>query len=223
MRRVFLFLITITAPCVWAANNKTCEIIGQQLTQPVTDYTGKTVYTKRTTTWRCNEIVDKIVGYRSYTKKKEKGSYPLNTEVGYETKDFSGNFAQALGMAQSLEQMQHIWSGWNGECEYGTFTDFSWASDPFFWAGVAGSMYTSAAQGWFGDGAANLVNDATRNIGEFAGGTATMAMVTWEGGLILEELQAKGFGRGVSLLIRQTKTLEQRQERQVGQIRQYKI
>ena len=194
MRRVFLFLITITAPCVWAANNKTCEIIGQQLTQPVTDYTGKTVYTKRTTTWRCNEIVDKIVGYRSYTEKKEKGSYPLNTEVGYETKDFSGNFAQALGMAQSLEQMQHIWSGWNGECEYGTFTDFSWASDPFFWAGVMASTYTSAAQGWFGGGAADFVNGATSKIGEMAGGVGYYGNGDMGGGIDLGGASYEGIG-----------------------------
>ena len=195
-----IFSISFISGYLLAGNNKTCEIIGQQLSQPVTDYTGKTVYTKRTTTWKCNEVLDKIIGYRSYNEKKESGNYALNMDVGYETKDFSGNFAQALGMAQSLEQMQHIWSGWNGECEYGTFTDFSWASDPFFWAGVAGSMYTSAAQGWFGDGAANLVNNATRNIGELAGGTAYYGNGDMGGGIDLGGATSEGFWPGSKLI-----------------------
>lgn len=64
------------------------------------------------------------------------------------------------------ERVQHIWSGWAGECEYGTFTDFSFLQDPMFWASVMMSLYGGAMQGELGDAAKGAAASATESVGQ---------------------------------------------------------
>ncbi len=143
----------------------TCTKTNEVLAQPVTDWTNKTVYTKRVTNFDCTAVKERQIGCNKYEVINSKGQLSFMTDVSYETKDFSGQFTQALATTQMLEQMQHIWSGWAGECEYGTFTDFSFIQDPTFWASVASSLYTAGAQGYFGDSMASSLNTFQTNAG----------------------------------------------------------
>lgn len=155
----------------------TCSKIDETLAQPVTDWTNKTVFIKRVTNFECSAIKERQIGCNKYEVINTKGQLSFMTDVSYETKDYSGQFTQALATAQMLEQMQHLWSGWAGECEYGTFTDFSFIQDPMFWASVAMSLYTAGAQGYFGDGVASGLNNGTASLGQSADqlGSATGA------------------------------------------------
>jgi len=133
-------------PCVEKPSQK-CEIVGDEVSDPVTDYTGKTVYTKKTYTIRCNVSRKEIVGCKKYQIKTNEGTLDFKTpDPGWETKDFSASFGNALATSGLLEQMQHIWSGWPGYCEHGWKFDTSWLSDPMTWLSYAMMAYNAGSQ-----------------------------------------------------------------------------
>ncbi|MDD3466644.1 MAG: hypothetical protein PHE67_05785, partial [Campylobacterales bacterium] len=144
----------------------TCSKIDETLAQPVTDWTNKTVFIKRVTNFECSAIKERQIGCNKYEVINNKGQLSFVTDVSYESKDYSGQFTQALATAQMLEQMQHLWSGWAGECEYGTFTDFSFLQDPMFWASVVMSLYGGAMKGSLGTTAQQSVGSLTQSVGE---------------------------------------------------------
>ena len=122
-----------------------CSIVDEKLSEPVTDYLGKTVYRKKALSYNCVDRVDKQVGCAQYDVKVAQGSldYNLNA-IGYETKNFSGNFEKSLVKAQMLEVgQQHIFSGWKGKCVNGMKWDFSYLSDPMTIMSYAMSAYQS--------------------------------------------------------------------------------
>lgn len=109
-----------------------CTKTNEQLTEPVIDITGKTLFTKKTIFAICSQVGERVIGCKRYDESTTKGGYNLNLDVAYESKDYNKLFGQAIATAQSQEQMLHVFSGWNGECEHGMFTDFSWLNDPMF-------------------------------------------------------------------------------------------
>lgn len=113
----------------WAPSN--CTLTGSLESSPVTDYTGKNVNTKKTYSWKCsktNSILERCDAY-AYTQNDGKLNYALSG-AGWETKDETAAFSQAVAGSYMVEQLQHIWSGWEGYCENGTKYDSSWMSDP---------------------------------------------------------------------------------------------
>lgn len=111
----------------------------------VTDYLGKTVYRKKALSYNCQDRVDKEVGCAEYDIKITQGDMNYNFEsIGYETKNFSGNFEKTLTKVQMLEVgQQHIFSGWKGKCVSGMKWDFSYMSDPMTIMSYAMSAYSS--------------------------------------------------------------------------------
>ena len=133
------------SPCIMKPSQK-CQIVGDEVSDPVTDYTGKTVYTKKTYTIRCNVSRKEIVGCNKYQIKTNEGNLDFKTpDPGWETKDFSASFGDALATSGLLEQMQHIWSGWPGYCEHGWKFDTSWLSDPMTWLSYAMMAYNAGS------------------------------------------------------------------------------
>lgn len=122
-----------------------CSIVDEKLSEPVTDYLGKTVYRKKALSYNCQDRVDKQVGCAEYNVKVTEGDINYNVKaVGYETKNFTGNFENALTKAQMLEVgQQHIFSGWPGKCVSGMKWDFSYLSDPMTIMSYAMSAYQS--------------------------------------------------------------------------------
>ena len=124
-----------------------CRIIGDEVGSPVTDYTGKTVYTKKTYTIRCTTTRTEVTGCNRYRVETNEGNLSYNdAEAGWETKDFSASFGDAMAASGLLEQMQHIWSGWYGYCESGWKFDTSWLSDPMTWLSYAMMAYNAGNQ-----------------------------------------------------------------------------
>lgn len=133
-----------------------CVIVGEKLTDNITDVTGKTVSTKREVSYRCDSRTDIETGCARYEATVSSGDIEYNMgNIGYETKDFSATFEDAMTNANMLEVgTTHIWSGWSGKCVSGMKWNFDYLSDPMTIASYAMSAYSSA--NWMADKAAGV-------------------------------------------------------------------
>lgn len=127
-------------------NQNSCTIVDEKPSEPISDYTGRTLYRKKSVTYSCENRVDKQIGCAQYDVKVAEGELNFDfSAVGHETKDFSGNFEKSLTKAQMLEVgQQHIFSGWKGKCVKGMKWDFSYLSDPMTIMSYAMSAYSAA-------------------------------------------------------------------------------
>lgn len=146
----------------YADNN--CILIGEKPTNNISDITGKTVSTKRLVSYRCDSRTDIEAGCKKYDTIVTEGNLEYNTVgIGYETKDFSGKFENAMTSANMLEVgTQHIWSGWEGKCVSGKKWDFSYLSDPMTIASYAMSAYSSA--NWLASKGAAIASASTEAV-----------------------------------------------------------
>lgn len=127
--------------------DENCQITAEEVSHPVSDYTGKTVFTRKNYTITCSSEKEEIIGCNQYEITTNNGDVPyVVTAVGTESRDFTNQFDQAIALANMLEQMQHIWSGWHGECEYGTKFDSSFLSDPMTWLSYGMMVYSGALE-----------------------------------------------------------------------------
>lgn len=185
--------------CVeWRESN--CRLTGSELSTPVTDYTGKTVYTRKTYDWHCEKEFEEQIDCGKWEIETMNGSFSYaSQDPGFETMDFSANFGEAIGTAQAMEQMQHIWSGWEGYCESGTYFDNSWMSDPMQLLSLAMMAYTGAMDGGYGTaaqnatkGGANMANEAAASATSWGNDTGilTDSMTDSIGTALGENVQA---------------------------------
>ena len=144
---------------------------------PIADIYGKEIFTKNKFTYTCTiatekrgictKFDDKSVNYK-IPGLKEKGAY-INTFAGGRLQDIA-----AIASAESFANS--IMSGWKGYCIKGLQADFSWMSDPYFWA----SMALSFAGGELAASGATTANQATTaaiKAGETQGKTVTGTMI----------------------------------------------
>lgn len=126
-------------------NDSNCEVTDEQFDNQAQDFTGRTLYTKKKTTFRCSEETTKQVGCAKYNYTVAQGELNLDiSRIGFETKDFGANFEKALTKVDMLEVgSQHIWSGWAGKCVIGMKMDSSYLSDPMTIMSYAMSAYQS--------------------------------------------------------------------------------
>lgn len=122
-----------------------CVKISENETHKITDHTGKTVSTRKDLVYRCDKRVDIETGCAKYASVTTEGEVDFNIMgVGYETKDFTKAFEDAMTSANMLEVgTQHIWSGWKGTCVKGKKWDFSYLSDPMTIVSYAMQAYSS--------------------------------------------------------------------------------
>lgn len=125
-----------------------CTTVEEAFDNQAQDFTGKTLYTRKKVTYRCSEDRTKQVGCSKYDYKVTEGQLNLNMAVvGYETKDYSNLFENAIAKTDMLDVgSQHIWSGWQGKCVVGMKMDSSYLSDPMTIASYAMSAYQSFTQ-----------------------------------------------------------------------------
>lgn len=146
----------------WTENAK-CKLTGFDKANPVSDYTGKTVFTKYTATWDCDTSSVVPGECIKYTKKVLENNTTFDTSsIGWKSKEFI-NHDEAITAVANMEQLLHVWSGWNGKCESGTKMDNDWMSDPMTILSFAGMAYTGALAGGYGttlETASNAVDKA---------------------------------------------------------------
>ncbi len=168
MKILFYLLVGISiALASDASTNKSCKITSQKLSGQVCDFTGKCLYAKRSTDFECVEVKQELIGYKSYVQKTSDGSLTI-APIYYENKNFKGQLVPAFAAAAQMDSTIHVFSGWSGMCEKGTFTDFSWTQDPMFWASMAMSAYSAAGSGAFGSTAQSTINNINSSFDSIA-------------------------------------------------------
>ena len=157
------------------ANNtvtKKCSIISQEETFPMGDTTGKYVLTNQIVKRECNittQIKGKCIKWK--ISKENFGITPDSYDT-YKSNSNTDSMGQLLSTVNAYGQLSHLWSGWKGYCVSGIQTDFSWMTDPMFWASMAVSYALDSANYASSANAAKAGNTAA-NAGSTAANTAT--------------------------------------------------
>lgn len=148
--------------CIAWTDEAKCYPISFDKSNPVSDYTGKTVFTRYTINWNCESSSTnhgECLAYKT-TRIDDNTTFDLS-KIGWKSKRFSEG-EEALVAVSEMEQFQHIWSGWNGMCERGIKMDNSWMSDPMTILSFASMAYTGALDGAYGT-AAESASQSVKN------------------------------------------------------------
>ena len=144
-----------------------CKVIDIKYSDPVTDWTGKTVYTKREVIYECNSSYTTQIGCAEWKTQTINGDVDVpNTPIATSWKVFSGD-KTAGALASLMEQTIHIFSGWKGECEHG----LRWNNpfkDPWTLLSYAIMIYNAAAEGKFGNDIENKIKDINNKFDNVA-------------------------------------------------------
>ncbi|MDD3466356.1 MAG: conjugal transfer protein TraN [Campylobacterales bacterium] len=123
-----------------------CVQTQQELSHPVSDFTGKTLFTHSISTFTCEKKSKQYVGCAKYDIVNKSGVFDLNIgDVGVEVYK-PASFEDVITKANMLDMPLHIWSGWDGECHKGMKMDSSYLSDPMTLASYAMAAYSSYTQ-----------------------------------------------------------------------------
>jgi hypothetical protein len=144
-----------------------CKIVDIQYLNPVTDYTGKTVYTARKVFFECNITRTVQTGCKQWEIKDVNGTVDYaNTPIYTVWKEYKGaNTAGAL--ASLLEQPIHLFSGWKGYCESGMY----WSNpfnNPMTILSYAIMVYQAGGKGAFGSNIKNQINKINSKFDKIA-------------------------------------------------------
>lgn len=179
--------------------SEVCVDKGSEEYFPITDERGNVVLTKKEVNRDCT-LTKKIQGACiKWETKKENFVIDAEDYDSYRSRNHEGAMGSLLAMIGAYDQLEHIWSGWKGYCEIGTKTNFDWASDPMFWAGLVASaiMDGSKDKGFLSDTELGKgVNGAQDSLGNLA----KDSLGTWVGDAAGKCLMASGFDMTSSLL-----------------------
>lgn len=184
-----------------------CIVTDESLSNPVTDWTGKTVFTKSSRTVKCTSATTVQTGCDEYQVSNNFGTVSYDTSsIGWRYSTYEG-LEDATSHILMTEQMQHLFSGWAGYCEAGylfsnPFNDpmkilsyammtYSAAGSDMFDKTIVGEAhaklegtFNNAASGikeTFGFGAAT--ETAGNTIGSSFGDWITEKNILWEGSI----------------------------------------
>jgi len=136
---------TVKNECVQVADTP-CKPINIDYSQYVTDYTGKSVATKRAISYECNSTVTKTVGCANWKVITNQGSVDVNmSKVGTSFKERTNNSTDASVLSNMLEDQFHIFTGWQGQCDHGKLFNNPF-SDPFKLLSYAMMVYSASAK-----------------------------------------------------------------------------
>lgn len=136
---------TIKNECIQVADTP-CKPINIDYSQYVTDYTGKSVATKRAISYECNSTVTKTVGCANWKVITNQGSVDVNmSKVGTSFKERSNSSTDASVLSNMLEDQFHLFTGWKGQCDHGKLFNNPF-SDPFKLFSYAMMVYSSSAR-----------------------------------------------------------------------------
>jgi hypothetical protein len=152
---------------------------------PITDERGNSVLTKKEFNRDCTLTKEVQGACIKWETLKEDFVIDAEDYDAYRSRNHEGAMGSLLAMIGAYDQLEHLWSGWKGYCEIGTKTNFDWASDPMFWAGLVASAIMDGSKASDLAGA----SDAAVAASEAAGATTESIMAAWETSLN----QSKGF------------------------------
>lgn len=204
---ISLFIITILVinPLSALANNtisEVCEPTDSEEYFPITDERGNLLLTKKEFNRKCTltkEVQGACIKWESI---KEDFVIEAEDYDAYRSRNHESGMGSLLAMIGAYDQLEHLWSGWKGYCEIGTKTNFDWASDPMFWAGLMASAImdgsavtenadgTIASKGFMAD---TSLGQGIRGAQESMGNWAQSSLGAWVGEAAGKCMMASGF------------------------------
>ena len=155
-------------------NTSNCVVTDESLSHPVTDWTGKTVFTKSSRTILCKTETQVQSGCDEYKVSNNFGSVSFDTSsVGWRYSTYDG-LEDASSHILMTEQLQHLFSGWAGYCEYGTKFNNPF-NDPMKILSYAMMAYSAAGQGTFGENIKETVGNMNQSFIKAANKISTEA------------------------------------------------
>lgn len=136
------FLPMYSANQLYAEGNiirEECEEVGSNEFFHITDERGNIVLTKKEINRDCILTKEVQGSCIKWEEVNEEFIIEASDYNAYRSQNHEGAMGSLLAMIGAYDQLEHLWSGWKGYCEKGTKTNFDWASDPMFWAGLAAS------------------------------------------------------------------------------------
>jgi len=117
---------------------------------PMGDSSGKSVLIKKEVSQECNVTISEQGPCTKWKEDSQTFGVAQTDYNTYRTHDNSESINELFATIGVYDQLEHLWSGWHGYCEKGTKSDFSWASDPGYWASLAASTAMDYASGGAG-------------------------------------------------------------------------
>ncbi|KAB7889568.1 hypothetical protein [Poseidonibacter ostreae] len=144
---ISLFLVAILATSLSANTiSEVCEDTGTEEYFPIADERGNLILTKKEFNRTCT-LTTKVQGACiKWETIKENFVIEAEDYDAYRSQNHESGMGSLLAMIGAYDQLEHLWSGWKGYCEIGTKTNFDWASDPMFWAGLVASAIMDGSQ-----------------------------------------------------------------------------
>jgi len=173
-----------------------CEVTDIQYSNPVTDYTGKTVYSGMSKTLKCTTKTTKQTGCSAYkiSNSYNTVNYDLSS-IGYRYNTYSG-LEEAAATSLMTEQMQHLFSGWKGKCEHGMKFDNPF-NDPMKILSYALMVYSAAGTKMFEGTAIGKVHDAIESTFSTAADETAKAMTALEQADVSSFTELSGYGASI--------------------------
>ena len=165
-----LFNISLYATTTTEGNvvSQKCWITSEEEMFPVGDTRGRFVLTQKVVKRDCNLTITVQGPCKKWEITRENFKISPDSYDTYITNSNEDSMGQFLATINAYEQLEHIWSGWKGYCISGIETDFSWMSDPMFWATMAASYALDSANYESQMEAANASGATTANAAEHA-------------------------------------------------------
>lgn len=145
--------IAITTQAFAGTISEVCNSSGESEYFPIGDERGMSVLTKKEVNRDCNLTIETQGACKKWEEKPVNYNIKPSDYNTYRSENHESALGSLMAVMGAYNQLEHLWSGWKGYCESGTKTDFSWASDPMFWASLAMStMMDGMKEGQFLDG-----------------------------------------------------------------------
>lgn len=196
-------VISIIIVCFLSLNafgntiNEVCIDKGSEEYFPIADERGNMVLTKKEVNRDCTISTEVQGSCIKWETLREDFIIEAEDYDAYRSRNHEGSMGSLLAMIGAYDQLEHLWSGWKGYCEIGTKTNFDWASDPMFWAGLFASAIMDGSQegGFLGE------TDLGKGIQGLQGGLPPSLgpLATWAGPAAGQCLMASGFDMAKSL------------------------
>lgn len=140
-----------------------CRLLTVENYMRVGDVDGKEIFTKSDYLYECNTTVTKQGPCEKWKSEREEFNGTKIPKIAIKEESFNGSATEMFNLIAAYNGIQYIWAGWRGICTDGTITDFSWAKDPLYWAGIAMQAYGSDMFGGNAapSGATNVSTGAT--------------------------------------------------------------
>jgi len=148
--KLLLSSILLFNSLLWGATegnivSKQCWETSNEELFPVGDTRGNFILTQKVVKRDCNLTITVQGACKKWKITHENFKIAPDSYNTYISNSNQDSMGQLLATINAYGQLDHLWSGWKGYCISGIKTDFSWMSDPMFWATMAASYALDSA------------------------------------------------------------------------------